>query len=189
MKNCIAGFVITLFAALLFVSCSKDPIEDSNDSTFFSTFGGYDDDDAWSVQQTLDGGYIITGSTDLNITGFEDAWLIKTDSYGNLVWDKTFGGADYDGGYSVQQTADNGYVITGYTNSYGAGSYDVWLIKTDPNGNDIWNRTFGGTDKDCGYSVQQTFDGGYVIAGFTESYGVGCSDVWLIKSDSFGNVE
>jgi len=136
-----------------------------------------------SVQLTTDGGYIITGSYD------GDVELIKTDSEGNEEWNQTFGGSNNDFGHSVQQTTDGGYIITGGTESFGNGEDDVWLIKTDSEGNEEWNQTFGGSEDDRGNSVQQTTDGGYVITGSTRSFGNGDYDVWLIKTDSNGNLE
>jgi len=156
------------------------------------TFGGSNDDEGHSVQQTSDGGYIITGITkSLGVSG-RDVYLIKTDESGNEEWFKTFGGSTPDipdCGYSVEQTLDGGYIITGYTESYGSGASDVYLIKTDEAGNEQWYKTFGGADYDVAYSVQQTEDGGYIIAGETSSFGEGAIDVYLIKTNGSGNEE
>ena len=142
------------------------------------TYGEYSGE-AESVLQTTDGGYAFVGGN--WISGDKgDLKFFKTDLNGNEQWDKTYGGANYwDNGYSVQQTTDEGYIITGDTGTYGAGSKDVWLIKTNSNGNKQWDMTFGGTDWDEGRFVQQTSDGGYILTGYTCT-SAGSYDAYLI---------
>jgi hypothetical protein len=148
------------------------------------TFGGSGTDRCFSVQQTTDGGYIIAGPTTSYGAGSEDAYLIKTDASGDTLWTKTFGGSGSDLSKSVKQTSDGEYIVAGRTDSFGAGNYDIWLIKTNASGTEQWSQTFGGSSFENGYSVQQTSDGGYIIAGTTESYGAGGEDIYLIRMDS-----
>lgn len=100
-------------------------------------------------------------------------------------WSRSFGGSGDERAYSVQQTADGGYIMAGSTYSYGSGGCDFWLVKTDSNGYGEWHRTFGGSCTEYAYSVQQTSDGGYILAGSTGSYGAGSGDLWLIKAEDF----
>ena len=141
------------------------------------------------VIQIDDGGYVVIGRRERTIEADSDAWLIRTDELGNTLWMNTFGGHDWDNGYCVIQTNDNGFMITGYTCSFGSGSRDLWLIKTNENGEELWNKTYGGVERDTGASVLQTKDGGYIITGSTESFGAGDLDLWLIKTDEKGNIK
>ncbi|TKJ42214.1 hypothetical protein CEE37_00630 [candidate division LCP-89 bacterium B3_LCP] len=160
--------------------------DDSGNQLWYQTFGGSEHDYGYSVNQTSDGGYIITGYTSTYGAGNNDVYLIKTDASGNEEWSRTFGGSQNDYGYCVQQTSDGGYIITGWTLSFGPDYYNVYLIKTDASGIELWSQTFGGDEQDKAYSVQQTSDGGYIIAGYTESSGAGDWDVFLIKTDASG---
>ncbi|MCL0082281.1 hypothetical protein M1O14_00925 [Dehalococcoidia bacterium] len=159
------------------------------------TFGGPERDCAYSVQQTADAGFIITGSTTRRCPSLRQFqlyryfWLVKTDPEGNKQWSQTFGGSESEGAYSVQQTADGGFIIAGETYSFGKGRSDFWLVKTDPQGNKEWSQTFGGPEEDRAYSVQQTACGGFILAGTTESFGAGKNDFWLVKTDPQGNKE
>jgi hypothetical protein len=136
----------------------------SGDALWTKTFGSAIDGTGYSVQQTTDGGYIIAGSIS-DGTGSNDVYLIKTNSSGDTLWTKTFGGTEWDNGFSVQQTTDGGYIVAGSTSSYGAGAYDVYLIKTDSNGDTLWTKTIGDINSNSGHCVQQTADGGYIVAG------------------------
>jgi hypothetical protein len=155
------------------------------DTVWTKTYGGASHDQAWSVQQTLDKGYIVAGRTMSFGAGGYDYYLIKTDSLGDTLWTKTYGGLEHDYAYSVQQTTDSGYIVVGYTWSYGAGVNDVYLIKTDSSGDTLWTKVYGGASVDIGYSVQQTIDGGYIIVGVTASYGNGM--IYCLKTDQNGD--
>ena len=159
---------------------------DASGDTLWTRIYGRDEDQGLSVQQTSDGGYIVAGETYPFGAAMRDVYLIKTDANGDTLWTRTYGGTSEDFCYSVWQTADGGYIIVGRTESYGAGRDDVWLLKTDANGDTLWTRTYGGTSYEGGNSVRQTPDGGYIIAASTASYGEGDFDIWLIKTDAQG---
>lgn len=153
------------------------------------TFGGTGEDVGYSVKQTMEGSYVVAGTTKSYGMGSEYLWLLKTDINGKKLWDKTFGGfvsSSGDGAWSVDEAKDGGYIVTGYTKSFGAGAKDLWLVKTDTRGLKLWDRTFGGSKDDVGMSGVQTRDGGYIVTGRTASYGSGKDDTWLIKTDSAG---
>lgn len=152
------------------------------------TYGGTGYDMGRCVKNTPDKGFIIVGSTYSFGAGFRDIYLIKTDSLGVPSWSQAYGGSGYEWGYDVEHTVDNGYIIVGSTNSFGAWGLDIYLIKTDSLGNPLWTKTYGGILDDVGHSVVVTNDGSYVIAGYTNSYGAGRGDVWLIKTDSMSNI-
>jgi hypothetical protein len=142
----------------------------------------------YCVQQTNDGGYIIAGQTPSFGAGYYDAFLVKTDSNGNAIWKKTYGIPDHDSGNSVVQTKDGDYILCGYTGWYGPDGSDVSLIRTDSIGNIKWSKAIGGSRREWGHCLQQTSDNGYIVAGFTYSFGNNpFSDAYLIKIDSSGN--
>ena len=153
-----------------------------------NTIGGKNEDLAHSLIQTADGGYVIAGYT--VFLGAEppfNVYFVKLDAKGNLQWTKTLGGKNWDVGRSLIQTSDGGYAIAGETNSFGAGDYDVYVVKLDAKGNLQWTKTIGGPDYESGTSLIQTSDGGYAIAGKTISFGAGETDVYVVKLDKNGN--
>ncbi|MBW2194966.1 MAG: hypothetical protein JRF37_05150 [Deltaproteobacteria bacterium] len=169
-----------------------------------NSYDGEGDNYAHSIQQTFDGlgepnGYVVAGKTGSD-TSSVDVWVLKLDDNGNVAWEKRYGGNETDIACSIQQTSDSGYVVAGYTNSFGAGDYDFWVLKLYPDGWDpdgpggvppqdgivAWERTYGGNDdpddhRDAASSIRQTTDGGYIVAGDTQSFGVGSADFWVLK--------
>lgn len=183
----IAGYIET--ATLLNTDVYLIKTDSDGNQTWERTYGGSYVDFGYSVQQTTDGGYVVAGSIRPSSLIPAQVYLIKTDANGDTLWTRTFGGNYTDEGRCVQQTADGGYIIAGYAQSSSSiNSSDVYLVKTDSAGNQVWQRTFGGTAQDYGYSVQQTADGGYIIAGSTKSFNLVVSNVYLIKTDAEGNL-
>jgi len=211
----------------------------ATDTLWTTILGGSDDDFGYFAEQTNDGGYILTGWTKSSGAGLNDIWLVKTNSSGDTLWTKTFGGSQDDNSSCVHQTGDGGYIIFGETVSYG-GTYwkawlikteengdtswtkligqsrhyfiqsglelsggnlifvgytkasgsaqeDIWLVKTDATGDTIWTETIGGTGNDLSSTIQQTNDGGFIIAASTNSFGVGSYDAWLIRTNADGD--
>ncbi len=158
------------------------------DIEWVKTYGGPLSEDGCCVSQTSDGGYILTGMTGSYGAGSADVILIKTDFLGNTLWTKTFGGPYWDDGHSAIQTSDEGYIIAGKTESFGAGSADIYIIKTDSLGNPTWTKTFGGTEFDRAYDILEVSEGKYIISGITASWGAGSFDVWLLKIDFNGDI-
>jgi len=164
-------------------------LDEQGNKNWDRTYGGSGYDSAASLIQTTDGGYAVAGITKSKGAGGADFWVIKLDEQGNQVWDRTYGGSNNDVVRSLIQTTDGGYAVAGYTGSKGAGGADFWVIKSDEQGNKNWDRTYGGSGYDEAHSLVQTTDGGYAVAGYTSSKGVGKQDVWVVKLDSKGNLQ
>lgn len=158
------------------------------DETVWSkTYGGQFSESGEAVCEAPDGGYVIVGYTFSEGAGKSDATLMKTNADGEVEWSRTYGGPGWEYGYSVAPTADSGYILTGYTTSFGAGMKDIFLVKTDSQGQPEWTQTFGGSAIEVGRSVVQTQDGGYLVCGYTETFSNGEDDILMVKFDSAGN--
>jgi len=163
-------------------------LNSDGNSAWQKTFGGSSDDAALSVQETTDGGYIVAGYTRFFGAGNDDVYIVKLNSDGSLAWQKTYGGIWNDEAYSIQQTTDGGYIVAGYTESFGSGGRNVYILKLNSDGSLVWQKTFGGSDYDEAYSVQQTTDGGYIVGGYTYSFGFDNCDVYVLKLNSDGSL-
>lgn len=207
--NSLFLWLCILQVVLFYFHCSAQEIEWQN------TIGGSDLEILNSVQQTTDGGYILGGWSQSNISGDKtenswgtnsrDYWMVKTDSLGNILWQNTIGGNLWDELNSIQQTADGGYILGGSSQSVISGdktesswnnSFDYWIVKTDSLGNILWQNDIGGNDDDYLIAIQQTTDGGYILGGYSYSNisaqktenRIGENDYWIVKTDSLGNI-
>ncbi|MBD3169803.1 MAG: hypothetical protein GF307_10000, partial [candidate division Zixibacteria bacterium] len=155
---------------------------DSTGSPIWTKFyGGNEDDRIYDVKQTMDGGYIAAGYTTSFGAGDKDAWVLRMDSNGDTLWSKTYGGSAADMGQEIFETYDGGFLLAGYTNSFGAGENDVWILNLDSSGDSLWTQTFGGTANDYALALDNTDKNEPVVVGHTESYGIGESDIYLLK--------
>jgi photosystem II stability/assembly factor-like uncharacterized protein len=184
-------------------------LNSEGDTLWTKCYGGSDDDYANSIIQTNDNGFIVAGytkSNDGDVWGrkyeyYNDYWIVKLDSDGDLLWTRCYGGTSHDYANSIIQTEDGGYIIAGYTESNNGdvsgnnGDSDYWIVKINSYGDIIWAKCFGGSDDDMAYSILQTDDSGYLVAGSAESKdgdvsgNRGGSDYWCIKLDDTGNIE
>jgi uncharacterized delta-60 repeat protein len=152
------------------------------------TYGGTQPDGLSLIEQALDGGYIVSGSTNSFGAGNGDLWILKLNPNGTVLWQKTYGGTGYESAASIQQTQEGGYIVAGTTNSFGYGNYDYWVLKINADGSVAWQSTYGGTGLDMPKTVQQTLDGGYIIIGNTYSFGAVNNDIWILKLNPDGTV-
>ena len=147
-------------------------------------YGGREQSGANSVVKTSDGGYALAGYLS------QDFWLIKIDGSGNIKWNQTYSKSGVEEAYSLVVTSDGGYALAGITTgAIGKQSYiDSWMVKTDTSGNEIWSQTYGGTGDQYLYSLIETSNGAFALAGFKTSTYAGPPDLWLIKTDEYGNI-
>ncbi|HOO53665.1 MAG TPA: hypothetical protein PLY09_00055 [Methanothrix sp.] len=181
-----AGIAILIGTALLL---THPALGQAPDLEWEEVFGGAKDERGLAIQETRDAGLIVAGYTASKGAGNKDLLLIKTDSEGEMEWERTIGGPGDDEGWAVLETKDGGYLIAGVTESWSTGGKDLWLVKTYSDGYERWMKTFGGPGDDWGAAVVETKDGGYAAVGVTTSRGSGGSDGWILKTDSDGNLE
>jgi hypothetical protein len=156
---------------------------------FRYVFGGSQFDAGYAAIQAIDSTYMVAGTTSSFGSGVSDMYFLKIDTLGGNVWQKTYGGNNIEKALSVKQTLDSGFVLAGYTNSFGNGGYDFYVVKTNSTGDTLWTKTYGGSNWEFANSIEQTADKGFIIAGGTYSFGNGDEDIYIIKTDSMGVIE
>jgi Zn-dependent protease len=151
-----------------------------------STYGAAGSDVGYNAVQTADGGYLVIGVTKSFGNGSYDAWLLKLDDQGRMVWNRTYGGSGGDWLYGIATATDGNFLLVGATNSMGAGGFDVWLVKVNGNGDAIWSRTYGSAYNDAGFSVAPLANGGCAVAGY-RGVASGEADFLILRADADGN--
>jgi hypothetical protein len=209
-QNMVALLALTLLVLVMITTVNTTttgtthsiPHQDNNDNnairegspssaTYWAeTYGGrYGTDAAYSVQQTADGGYVVAGYTTSFGAGRADVWVLKLNSWGGVEWQKAYGGDYDDEARSIQQTSDGGYIVGGFTNSFDGIGGEFLVLKLNSIGSVEWQKTYGSSSHDWAFSLRQTLDGGYVVAGYTTSFGAGSGDFWVLKLNSTGGVD
>jgi hypothetical protein len=156
-------------------------VDSEGDTLWTRTSGGSAGEEAFCVQESSNGGFIIAGYTSSFGAGLQDVYVVMTDSMGNSLWERTYGGFENDYAKCVKETPDGGFIIVGSTASFGAGFTDCYIVRTDASGDTLWTRAYGGDDDERAYSVDLTSDGGYIVGGHTSTFGAGDYDVWLLR--------
>jgi hypothetical protein len=178
------GSIVSLVVLLIFGSLWANP----PDTLWSRTYGGVGIEVAYSIIETEDGGYVLAGLSTTYGSGSQDVYAVKTDSDGTVLWTRTFGGYGMESAHHAYETGDGGFVFACYTESYGAGGKDVYVVRTDANGDTAWTRTFGGPLQDCGYCAIETDDGGYLVSGYRDGpSGWTKGDLWLLRLDPDGD--
>jgi hypothetical protein len=172
------GFIMTSFWLL--------KTDEYGNMEWENSYGEYGTSGASSLVETSDGGFALAGTTNPFPSQGRDFFLVKTDANGNMEWNRKYGGTEWDAASSLVKTSDGGYALVGTTNAYTTDNSDFWLVKTDADGTMEWNSTYGGASNEFAYSLVETSDGGYALAGETSSFGAGDSDFWLVKTDAQG---
>jgi hypothetical protein len=151
------------------------------DTLWTHNFGGNFNDYATAVTATPDGGFILAGWTDSYGFGFDDFWLVKVDALGDTVWARTYGGSHWEQATAITSAVGGGYFVVGWTDSFSPGNFDIWLLKIDDLGDPLWSRNYGGLGWESANAVTATSDGGCLLAGWTDSFGAGLYDMWLVR--------
>jgi hypothetical protein len=164
------------------------PLPAPQDPLWIKTYGGsYREEDGWVIEVS-DGGYAIAGTIDNFLPKSQDIWLIRTDTNGNELWNRTYGGTGREVARNLIEVSTGGFAIVGTTTSYGAGGPDIWFVRVDASGNHLWNTTFVGYwDDDIVYESVEVSTGGFAIAGGTQKFTLGNYEAWLIRVDTAGN--
>jgi uncharacterized delta-60 repeat protein len=179
---------LALFGFIL--SAAVTSYQTAHALTWANSYGSSEEENIFrSVIALPDGGYVLAGVTNSTGAGANDIWISRLTETGSVVWQKTYGGARNEEPRSLQHTADGGFVITGPTNSFGSGANDIWVLKLASDGEIEWEKTYGGTKADVSHAIEQTTDGGYVVAGHTKSFGAGGQDYFVLKLNSTGGIQ
>jgi hypothetical protein len=163
-------------------------LDGAGDVQWQKVYGGPGDDWGYSVVETADGGYVADGLSSSFGMGSWDLWVVRLDSAGSVLWQKTYGGPGFDYLISIQQTTDGGFVAAGHTQSFGSGQSDLWALRLDADGNILWQKTYGGTRDDRFNCAEPARDGGIIAIGSTRSFGAGWDDIWVLKLDAQGSI-